>query len=77
MRQLIEYIAKELVNNPKEVELSEEFNKDDSVLYKLKVGKEDTGKVIGKYGRTAKALRTLLNAAASKKNKKASLEILD
>lgn len=65
MKDLIEYIAKALVDAPDAVEVSE-FGDEEASIIKLKVQKEDLGKVIGKKGRTAKAMRTVLGAAALK-----------
>jgi len=76
MEELVAYIAKSLVDNPEEVKtsLSEE---DDNVTIELTVAQEDLGKVIGKQGRTARAMRTLLSASAEKENKKTRLDILE
>ena len=63
MKELIEYVAKSLVSNPAAVTISE-TNADGASVFELKVAKEDLGRIIGKQGRTAKSLRTLLNAAA-------------
>jgi uncharacterized protein len=76
MRELIEYIAKALVDNPDEVSVSEVEGEVASVL-ELKVAKTDLGKVIGKQGRTARAMRTILSAASTKLRKRAVLEILE
>ena len=76
MRALIEHIAKSLVDLPEEVEVREVDGEKTSVI-ELKVAKEDLGKVIGKQGRTARAMRTILNAAATKIHKRAVLEILE
>ncbi|MGO9571624.1 MAG: KH domain-containing protein [Desulfomonilaceae bacterium] len=76
MRELIEYIAKALVDNPDEVSVSEVEGEVASVL-ELKVAKTDLGKVIGKQGRTARAMRTILSAASTKLKKRAVLEILE
>ena len=76
MRELIEYIAKALVDNPDEVSVSEVEGEVASVL-ELKVAKTDLGKVIGKQGRTARAMRTILSAASTKIRKRAVLEILE
>ena len=65
MKELIDYIAKALVDNPEQVEVSEVEGNRTSVL-ELKVAKEDLGKVIGKQGRTARAMRTILSAASAK-----------
>ena len=76
MRELIEYIAKALVDNPDEVSVSELEGEITSVL-ELRVAKTDLGKVIGKQGRTARAMRTILGAASTKLKKRAVLEILE
>ena len=76
MKALIEYIAKSLVDNPEEVQVSEVEGEQTTVL-ELKVAKEDLGKVIGKQGRTARAMRTILGAASTKMKKRAVLEILE
>lgn len=76
MRELIEYIAKSLVDNPDEVSVSEVEGEVTSVI-ELKVAKTDLGKVIGKQGRTARAMRTILSAASTKLRKRAVLEILE
>jgi Predicted RNA-binding protein (contains KH domain) len=75
-KDLIEYIAKSLVDNASAVEVKEVENEKGIVL-ELKVASEDIGKVIGKQGRIAKSIRTLLNASAGKSGKRYSLEILD
>ncbi len=76
MEDLVAYIAKSLVDNPDEVNtsISEE---DDTIIIELTVAQDDLGKVIGKQGRTARAMRTLLSAAAEKDNKKSRLDILE
>ena len=74
LRDMIEYIAKSLVDNPDEVKVTEIEGELTAVL-ELKVAKEDLGKVIGKQGRTARAMRTLLGAAAAKVKRRAVLEI--
>ena len=76
MRDLIEYIAKALVDNPDNVTVSEVEGNQTSVL-ELKVAKEDLGKVIGKQGRTARAMRTILSAASAKVKKRTVLEIIE
>lgn len=76
MKELIEYIAKALVDNPDEVNVSEVEGEMTSVI-ELKVSKTDLGKVIGKQGRTARAMRTILSAASNKMKKRAVLEILE
>jgi predicted RNA-binding protein YlqC (UPF0109 family) len=76
MKQLIEFIARALVDNPEAVDVSEIEGEQTSVI-ELKVAKDDLGKVIGKQGRTARAMRTILSAASSKVRKRAVLEILE
>lgn len=76
MRDLIYYIAKALVDNPDQVAVNEVEGNQTSVL-ELKVAKEDLGKVIGKQGRTARAMRTILSAASAKIRKRAVLEIIE
>ncbi len=76
MKDLITYIAKALVDNPDEVNVSEITGTQTSVL-ELKVAKEDLGKVIGKQGRSARAMRTILSAASAKLKKRTVLEIVE
>ena len=76
MKELIEYIAKVLVDNPDEVRVTELEGEQTSVI-ELRVAKEDLGKVIGKQGRTARAMRTILGAASTKMKKRSVLEILE
>ncbi len=76
MKGLIEIIAKALVDHPDEVEVSEVEGEKTSVI-ELKVAKEDLGKVIGKQGRTARAMRTILSAASTKLRKRSVLEIIE
>ena len=76
MKALVTFVAKALVDNPDLVQV-EEIEKDDTLVQVLRVGKDDLGKVIGKQGSTAKAIRTLLAATASKREKKAKLEIIE
>jgi uncharacterized protein len=76
MKELIEYIAKALVDSPDEVTVTEVDGESVSVI-ELKVAKEDLGKVIGKQGRTARAMRTILSAASTKGTKRAVLEIME
>lgn len=75
-KELVEYIVKALVDNPKEV-IVQEVEGEKSTILELKVAKEDIGKVIGKHGRIAKAIRTVLNASATKSGKRVVLEIID
>ena len=77
MKEFIEYIAKHLVDNPDQVEVEERASEENKVVLALKVQQEDVGKVIGKQGRTAQAMRTLLTAIAAKEGQRAVLEILD
>ncbi len=76
MKEFIEYIAKALVDSPEEVLISEVVGDQTSVL-ELKVAKEDLGKVIGKQGRSARAMRTILSAASTKLKKRTVLEIIE
>ena len=76
MKELIRYIAQALVDHPEEVTVNEVEGKQTSVL-ELKVAKEDLGKVIGKQGRTARSMRTILNAASAKLKKRTVLEIIE
>ncbi|MBU2054008.1 MAG: KH domain-containing protein [Proteobacteria bacterium] len=76
MKELIKYMAQALVDHPDSVEVSEILGEQTSVL-ELRVAKEDLGKVIGKQGRTAKAMRTILSAASTKIRKRTILEIIE
>jgi len=76
MKDLIKYIAQALVDNPDKVEVSEVQGEQTSVM-ELRVAKEDLGKVIGKQGKTAKAMRTILSAASAKVHKRTVLEIIE
>jgi len=76
MKELITYIAKALVDLPEQVDVAEVEGNQTSVL-ELKVAKEDLGKVIGKQGRTARAMRTILSAASAKIKKRTVLEIIE
>ena len=76
MKELIKHIAQSLVDNPDQVHVSEIEGEQTSVL-ELRVAKEDLGKVIGKQGRTARAMRTILSAASTKIRKRAVLEIIE
>ncbi len=77
MKEFIEFIAKHLVDDPESVVVEENVKDENSFEINLKVGAEDVGKVIGKQGKTAGAMRVLLTAIAAKEGKKASLKILD
>ena len=76
MKELLEYLAKALVDNPDDVRI-EMIEGERSVILQLRVHPDDVGKVIGKQGRIANALRTLVKAAATKQGKNAMVEILD
>ena len=76
LKELVIYIAKSLVDSPEKVEVREVAGEQTSVL-ELKVAQEDLGKIIGKQGKTAKAIRIILSAAAAKIRKRAVLEILE
>ena len=75
MKELIEYIAKSIVNAPDDVVVTEESD-DQGIMFKLQVADDDKGRVIGKQGRIAAAMRTLLRVKAAKLGTRASLEIL-
>ena len=76
MKELVEVIAKALVDNPDEVVVTEK-EEGEHVTIELRVASSDMGKVIGKQGRIAKAIRTILSASATRDGKRATLEILD
>jgi uncharacterized protein len=76
MKELVQFLAQQLVNNPDSVEVKETQGDTASIL-ELRVAKEDLGRVIGKQGRTAKSIRTILNAVASRTNRKVVLEIIE
>ncbi len=76
MRELIEFLTKALVDQPEDVKIVEVAG-EKTTVYELRVGEGDLGKVIGKHGRTIRAIRTILSAAATKQNKRAVLEILE
>ncbi len=75
-KDLIEYLAKSLVDNPDEVEVKE-TEEETSVQLELSVNQKDLGKVIGRQGKTARAMRTILGAAAAKEGRRARLEIVE
>ena len=75
MKEIVEIIAKSLVDNPSAVVINEK-EEDNVVIYELHVATEDMGKVIGKQGRIAKALRTVVKAAATREDKKVNVEIV-
>ncbi|MBK3332173.1 KH domain-containing protein [Persephonella atlantica] len=76
LQELVEFVAKSLVDHPEKVEVKE-IEGEKTTVIELKVAPEDLGKVIGRQGRTARAVRTLLAAVARKQNKRAVLEILE
>ncbi len=76
MKEFIEFIVKHLVDHPNEVKVNE-IDGERTVVFELRVGQGDMGKVIGRRGQTAKSLRTLLAAASAKNGKRAVLEILE
>lgn len=77
MRELIEFLAKSLVDNPDEVKTRTYERGDQGTVVELEVAPADLGKVIGRQGRTARAIRTLLSAAGQKSRRRYSLDILD
>lgn len=76
MNDLVEVIAKSLVKNPEQVSVNESVDHE-LTIYELHVAPEDMGKIIGKQGRIAKAIRTVVKAAASRENKKVMVEIME
>lgn len=76
MKEVLEAIAKSLVDNPNEVNVTQIDNEDGTITLELRVAPSDMGKVIGKQGRIAKAIRTVVKAAASNENKKVSVDIV-
>ena len=74
MKELLEFLARSLVDHPEQVRVEESVTSDGVVL-RLSVAKEDMGRVIGKQGRIAKAIRTVMRSAATRKNEKVSVEI--
>ena len=77
MKDLIEFIAKALVETPDAVSVVEEESSDGTVVVKLAAAPEDMGRIIGKQGRTAKAMRTLLNATSTRESRRVILQILE
>jgi len=75
LKELVEILAKSLVDHPEKVEVAE-IKKDQTIILELHVSPDDMGKVIGKQGRIAKAIRTVIKAAATKENKRVILEII-
>jgi predicted RNA-binding protein YlqC (UPF0109 family) len=77
LKDLVDYLAKSLVDKPDRVSVTEVVKDSNTLLYELRVDKEDIGKVIGKKGRTAQSIRTLLAAAGNKIGKRVNLEIIE
>jgi predicted RNA-binding protein YlqC (UPF0109 family) len=77
VKELLEYMVKELVDNPDDVKITEEDEDDKTVIFKLSVAEDDLGKVIGKKGRTANSLRIIMRAASAKRGKSSIVKILD
>jgi predicted RNA-binding protein YlqC (UPF0109 family) len=77
MKEFVEFIAKQLVDNPDGVVVEEKLSEEKKIILSLKVNSDDIGKVIGKQGKTAQAMRTLLTAVSAKEGKRAVLEIED
>ena len=76
LKSLVEYIARSLVDRPNLVDVNE-IEGEKTTILELRVAEDDLGKIIGRHGRTAKAMRTVINAAATKEKKRAVLEILE
>ncbi len=76
LRELVLFLARSLVEHPDQVEV-EEIEESDALVFELKVAESDLGRVIGRQGRTAKALRTVLSAASAKTRRRVILEILE
>lgn len=77
MKEFIEFISKQLVDHPESVFVEERVDEENRVVFSLKVQADDIGKIIGKQGKTAMAIRTLLTAVAAKAGKRAAFEIVD
>lgn len=77
MEEFIEYIAKKIVDHPENVSIETRTSTENKIIISLRVHQEDVGKVIGKKGKTAEAMRTLLSAVSAKEHQRAILEILD
>ena len=77
MKELLEYMVKELVDNPDDVDIEEVEEDEKTIIFNLKVAEEDLGKVIGKKGRTANALRVVMRAASAKRGKSSIVKIID
>ncbi|HEX7561341.1 MAG TPA: KH domain-containing protein [Candidatus Humimicrobiaceae bacterium] len=77
MKELLEFMVKELVDSPDEVEITEEQEGDKTIIFMLRVAEADLGKVIGKKGRTANALRVVMRAASAKRGFSSIVKIVD
>ncbi len=77
MKEFVEFIAKHLVDSPENVSVVDEYPDEKTIELTLKVGPDDVGKVIGKQGKTAQAMRVLLTAVAAKEGKRSILKVLD
>ncbi|MBR3697784.1 MAG: KH domain-containing protein [Clostridia bacterium] len=77
MKEILELVIKNLVDNKDEVSINERTNDDKSTSYEVKVAKDDIGKIIGKQGKMAKSIRTIMKAVAVKEHKKIIIEFLD
>lgn len=75
MKQLVEFLAKSLVNHPEEVQVTER-TQGDTTVFELKVAPDDMGKVIGRQGKIAKSIRTLVRAASARESKRVNVEIV-
>jgi uncharacterized protein len=75
--EVLDFIARNLVDHPDDVQITETEDEDGQVVYELRVHPEDMGKVIGKRGRTAKAIRTMIKAAATRDGESATVEIVE
>ena len=76
MKELVEYIARTIASNPDDVKVTEEVEEDGHIILKLEVHPDDKGKVIGRQGRVAQAMRVLLRVAAIKEDARVTLEIV-
>jgi predicted RNA-binding protein YlqC (UPF0109 family) len=76
MEDLLVYLAKGLVDSPEEVSV-ESFEEDDALVLELRVGDDDTGKVIGRNGRTVQAIRTVMRAAGAKQDRRVLVDVVD
>lgn len=78
MKEFVEFVAKHLVDEPDQVAVEQsEITEEGKIIFKLKVAEKDVGKIIGRSGRTAGAIRVLLRAVAAKEGKRAILEVAD